>query len=190
MLAGDSVQASCEKSTLPISRPSGGMMIFSTSAVTILPKAAPITTPTARSMTLPRIANSLNSVSIPIVVFLRGGKWTARRAAQVLPAGDHAVALGHVLQSGTEAVAGLQRSHPGRGAHEHQVAGAQLPQLGQLMQDLRHVPAHLVEQRLLAHFAVDLQRQVQRGQVTNLGGMHDLADRRGGIKALGGIPRP
>ncbi|KAG0930935.1 hypothetical protein G6F40_014653 [Rhizopus arrhizus] len=169
MLAGDSVQASCEKSTLPISRPSGGMMIFSTSAVTILPKAAPITTPTARSMTLPRIANSLNSV---------------------MSAGDHAVALGHVLQSGTEAVAGLQRSHPGRGAHEHQVAGAQLPQLGQLMQDLRHVPDHLVEQRLLAHFAVDLQRQVQRGQVTNLGGMHDLADRRGGIKALGGIPRP
>ncbi|MNT28403.1 hypothetical protein D3C72_1640890 [compost metagenome] len=34
----------------------------STSEVTILPNAPPITTPTARSMTLPLMANSLNSL--------------------------------------------------------------------------------------------------------------------------------
>ena len=36
-------------------------MMSATSEATILPNAAPITTPTARSMTLPFIANSLNS---------------------------------------------------------------------------------------------------------------------------------
>ena len=36
-------------------KPIGGMMMFSTSAETILPNAAPMTTPTARSMTLPLI---------------------------------------------------------------------------------------------------------------------------------------
>src|SRR5258705_5656649 len=49
------------KLMLPINRPIGGMMTSATSELTILPNAAPITTPTARSMTLPFIANSLNS---------------------------------------------------------------------------------------------------------------------------------
>ena len=44
----------------------GGMMTSPTSDETILPNAAPITTPTARSRTLPRITNSLNSLAIPI----------------------------------------------------------------------------------------------------------------------------
>ena len=38
-----------------------GMMTSHTRELTILPKAQPITTHTARSMTLPRIANDLNS---------------------------------------------------------------------------------------------------------------------------------
>src|SRR4051794_13686405 len=42
----------------------GGMMMSSTSEVTILPKAAPMMTPIARSRTLPRTASSLNSLSI------------------------------------------------------------------------------------------------------------------------------
>ena len=54
------------KSTLPISNPIGGMMTSLTSDVTILPNAAPMMMPTAMSMTLPRIANSLNSFSIVV----------------------------------------------------------------------------------------------------------------------------
>src|SRR6187200_3542574 len=41
-----------------------GMMSSPTSDVTIAPKAAPMMTPTARSITLPRIANFLNSSNI------------------------------------------------------------------------------------------------------------------------------
>src|SRR5437879_1626192 len=42
------------------------MMTSPTSEATILPKAPPITTPTARSITLPFIANSLNSEVKPM----------------------------------------------------------------------------------------------------------------------------
>src|ERR1700761_335801 len=55
-----------EKSMPPVIQPIGGMMIWSTSEVTILPNAPPITTPTARSMTLPRMAKVLNSCSMPM----------------------------------------------------------------------------------------------------------------------------
>src|SRR5207237_696698 len=41
-----------------------GMMTSPTSELTIEPKAAPMMTPTARSTTLPFIANSLNSFSM------------------------------------------------------------------------------------------------------------------------------
>jgi len=41
----------------------GGMIMSSTNDPTILPNAPPMITPTARSITLPRIANSLNSLS-------------------------------------------------------------------------------------------------------------------------------
>jgi hypothetical protein len=53
-----------EKSTFPRAKPMGGMMTPSTSDVTILPNAAPITTATARSITFPRAMNSLNSFSM------------------------------------------------------------------------------------------------------------------------------
>src|ERR1017187_6121750 len=56
------------KLTLPIALPIGGMMMSLTAEVTILPNAPPMITPTARSTTLPRIANSLNSLSIPMTV--------------------------------------------------------------------------------------------------------------------------
>ena len=49
------VTASVEKFTPPVSTPTTGMMIASTSDETILPNAPPITTPTARSMTLPAL---------------------------------------------------------------------------------------------------------------------------------------
>src|SRR5215218_6818421 len=53
-----------EKSTRPSRRPMGGMITPSTRVVTILPKAAPMMTPTARSITFPRAMKSRNSLSI------------------------------------------------------------------------------------------------------------------------------
>src|SRR6185436_12120484 len=58
------------KSTPPSKSPIGGIRMSFTSESTILPKAAPMTTPTARSMTLPRIANSLNSLSMVVPLWL------------------------------------------------------------------------------------------------------------------------
>ena len=46
-----------------------GMMMSATSDVTIAPNAAPMITPTARSTTLPRIANFLKSSSIAPLLF-------------------------------------------------------------------------------------------------------------------------
>ncbi len=45
----------------PIASPIGGMMMSLTKELTIVVKAAPRMIPTARSTTLPRIANSRNS---------------------------------------------------------------------------------------------------------------------------------
>jgi len=53
-----------ERSMPPMIRPSGGIRMSFTSEFTIAVKAAPITTPTARSTTLPRAMNSRNSWSI------------------------------------------------------------------------------------------------------------------------------
>jgi hypothetical protein len=50
-----------EKSTLPINQPKGGIIISLTKESTIFPKAAPIMIPTAISITLPLMANVLNS---------------------------------------------------------------------------------------------------------------------------------
>src|SRR5262245_6610720 len=47
--------------------PTGGMMMPSTRDVTILPNAAPMMTPTARSMTLPRAMKSRNSLSMSLL---------------------------------------------------------------------------------------------------------------------------
>src|SRR6266540_466538 len=53
-----------EKSTLPINKPSGGIRISLTREVTTLPKATPMMTPMAMSITFPLRANSLNSFSM------------------------------------------------------------------------------------------------------------------------------
>src|SRR5712671_4631841 len=58
------------KFTLPIALPMGGMMMSLTIEVTILPNAPPMMIPTAMSTTLPRIANSLNSLTIPMTFLL------------------------------------------------------------------------------------------------------------------------
>src|ERR1700687_2550463 len=53
-----------EKSTCPSILPTGGMITSSTSEDTTLPNAAPIITPTAKSITFPRTTNSLQSLNI------------------------------------------------------------------------------------------------------------------------------
>src|SRR5712691_2714429 len=60
-----------DTSAWPRSRPMGGMRISPTKDATILPKAVPITTAMASSTTLPRMMNSLNSLSM----------WPSSRAA-------------------------------------------------------------------------------------------------------------
>ncbi len=65
IIAG-SESVSVEKSIFPNTQPIAGIIKSSTREVTILPNAAPITTQTARSTTLPFIANSLNSLTILI----------------------------------------------------------------------------------------------------------------------------
>src|SRR3989304_2879126 len=49
-----------EKSTLPRSKPIGGIKMSPTKEAIILPKAPPMMIPTAMSSTWPRMANSLN----------------------------------------------------------------------------------------------------------------------------------
>jgi hypothetical protein len=49
------------KSTPPIISPIGGIRMSSTKLLTTVAKAAPMTMPTARSMTLPRAMNLRNS---------------------------------------------------------------------------------------------------------------------------------
>src|SRR5438270_8797874 len=51
-------------SILPSARPSGGIRMSFVNDVTILPNAAPRMTAMARSSTLPRMTNALNSLSI------------------------------------------------------------------------------------------------------------------------------
>src|SRR5215475_638044 len=54
------------KLTRPRARPIGGIKMSLTKDVTMAPKAAPMTTATARSTTLPRIKNALKSFSMGV----------------------------------------------------------------------------------------------------------------------------
>src|SRR6476619_7388528 len=58
------------------------MMRSPTRDETILPKAAPMMTPTARSITLPRITNALKSLTRPMIQLLQGKKKTAKRGIE------------------------------------------------------------------------------------------------------------
>src|ERR1041384_3381490 len=54
-------------------------------------------------------------------------------------------------------VSGLERAHTRRRAGHDDVAGRKLDHLGELPDDLRHVPDHLLEIAVLLHLAVDLE---------------------------------
>src|SRR5207244_4357996 len=62
--APDNVTNRSSKLTRPSTSPIGGIRMSFTNDVTMAPKAAPITTATARSTTLPRIRNARKSLSI------------------------------------------------------------------------------------------------------------------------------
>src|SRR5436190_23973863 len=66
-LVGSRLMNRSLKLTPPMILPMGGMRMSLTMEVTILPKAPPIITPTARSTTLPFRANSLNSFNMLMV---------------------------------------------------------------------------------------------------------------------------
>src|SRR3569832_1570416 len=54
----------------------------------------------------------------------------------------------------------LQRPHPGGSAGVDQIARAQLKQSGQLSDNVRHIPDHFADVRLLLGLAVDLEPDV------------------------------
>src|SRR5436190_15931594 len=76
---------SVEKSNPPKIAPMIGMMRSFTSESTILPKAAPMMTPTARSITLPLTAKERNSESIPIEILLFQSGYDARAFTERQP---------------------------------------------------------------------------------------------------------
>src|SRR5258708_2235790 len=100
--------AQSETLTPPSSRPMGGMSTFSNKDATILPNAAPMMTPTARSSTGPFMANSLNSdvKLIFISLFQSTGAptepWPARPGGPQDPFGPFF--LGVLLPAGLAAV--------------------------------------------------------------------------------------
>src|SRR5437870_4523769 len=81
MPASLTLMARLLKSTPPIIAPIGGMMTSLTMEVTILPNAAPMMIPTAMSTTLPFMANSLNSLTIPMTLLLSLDWLLAEQAA-------------------------------------------------------------------------------------------------------------
>src|SRR4051812_20536729 len=82
-----------------MARPIGGMMTPSTSVVTIFPNAAPMITPTARSTTLPRAMNSLNSFSMARLLSTGGAvrKHHRRGGGELIVVADEPLGLRGVV---------------------------------------------------------------------------------------------
>src|SRR5215470_2016837 len=138
-------------SACPRSRPMGGMRMSPTKDVTILPKAAPMTTPTASSTTLPRMMNSLNSRSMwPSSRSAGDGSVSLpsqeRRHVQVLFA-RHVGIGARIRRNPAAPVLGRGgATAPGRARHVHHLAAglARLLPLGEAGGD--HGDPHLVLQ--------------------------------------------
>src|SRR6185312_3099541 len=194
---------SLEKSMPPVIQPIGGMMMSLTSDVTILPNAAPMTTATARSTTLPRMMNALKSLA-KLIAYSLCWKWasaspaasrrvhlgtTAHRAQAAAHSGNMSFQHGDAFQLGAKAVAAHQWPDACRGAGENQVAGPEFEQLRQLRDDLRHGEDHVRDVGVLARFAIDRERKVRMRRVSDVAGRAQRRNRRGSVEALGDIPR-
>src|SRR2546430_672527 len=110
------------KSTPPRSRPIGGIRTSLTSEVTILPNAAPMITPTARSTTLPRMMNVLNSLSMGL---------SPVRAARARGAPSWPTRSAHTLQRAPGGARGAGETRPRgrldeRRVSAHALGGASL----------------------------------------------------------------
>src|SRR6201992_501103 len=101
-----STRKNWEKSTPPNASPIGGMMMSLTSELTMPVKEAPMITPTARSTTLPRMANFLNSANrdmglASFEIALKANRAGSRQQAAVgspdtaLPGPGQPAPLGH-----------------------------------------------------------------------------------------------
>src|SRR5215469_7835220 len=87
-----------------------------------------------------------------------------------------------------EAVAGLHRTYARGRAGEYEITGAELIELRQCRNDVRHIPDHTADVRLLTQGAVHAQPDTSASHVS---GAHwtDGRDRRRVVEALGGVPR-
>src|SRR5215470_10356389 len=93
-----------------MTRPTIGMTRSSTTELTILPNAAPMMTPTARSMTLPLTANSLNSD-----MKLMGGLLVGASAPQPRergPVGRYASRVSKNVHGASEQIQERRRARP------------------------------------------------------------------------------
>src|SRR6266508_5655733 len=122
----------------------------------------------------------------------RGLGWAsegARRRSFQRRADRHAE-LAHTLDLALDLVA-RDRGGDARGRSGHDdVAGRKLDHLGQLGDDFRDVPDHLIEIAVLAHLAVHLEHDAALARMPDLGGGLERPARRRMVEGLADLPRP
>ena len=103
---------------------------------------------------------------------------------------DRDVELADAFDLALDLVAGDGGGDARRRAGHDDVAGGELDHLGQFRDDLRHVPDHLIEIAVLAHLAVDLERDAALRRMADLGGRLERPARRRMVERLADLPRP
>src|ERR1051325_4807910 len=102
---------------------------------------------------------------------------------------DRYADLADALDLAFELVAYLQRRNAsGRAGHDD-VAGFERDHFGELPDDLRHVPDHLLEVAVLLHLAIDLEIDASLVRMADLGGRPQRAARRRAVERLADLPR-
>src|ERR1051325_8573384 len=105
--------------------PTSGVMIPSLNALTIAANAAPMTTATARSTTLPRMRNALNSLSMASLPFGSRPRWVgrvlARRERECF--GQRRDEDARLLHEGFEPVGAVGAGHDDRGVDHRALDG-------------------------------------------------------------------
>src|SRR5262245_35999161 len=141
------------KSTPPRSRPIGGIRISLTSEVTMVPKAAPMITPTARSTTLPRMMNVLNSFSMAPLLPRGAMRAPAGLGARTLYNGPAGRATG--LAAGD---VGVRRGALGGTVHTHPDSGHPEARADPVKELLGHEPERNTEDHRVRDQVLDSHR--------------------------------